>query len=74
MKLKFSGVNDEFSADIAARAGPVLDDERLAEFVRQFLGDQPRDNVGRIAGWKADNDADRPRRIGLGGSNACYGR
>ncbi len=51
--------------EIAAGAGPVLDHERLAEPVRQPLADKARQNVRRAAGAKADDDADRMRRITL---------
>ena len=40
------------SAHVAAGAGPVLDDEWLAEPLRQPLPDQARDDVGRGAAPK----------------------
>ena len=43
-------VHDGLGADIAAGARPVLDDELLAEPLRQPLPHQPRDDVGRAAG------------------------
>src|SRR6516162_3574679 len=52
-------------ADIAGSTRPVLDDEWLAEPLRQPLRDQACDDVGRPASGKADDDAHRPRRIGL---------
>ncbi len=57
--------HDRLGGDIAAGARPVFDDELLAEPLRQPLADQARDDVGRAAGGKADDDAHRPRRIGL---------
>src|SRR5262249_14037677 len=51
--------------DIARGPRPVLDDERLAEAIRQPLPDQARKEIGRPAGGKPDDDTDRPRRIGL---------
>ena len=57
--------HDDLGADIAAGAGPVFDDELLAEPLRQRLSNEARDDVGCIAGRKADDDAHRPRRIGL---------
>ena len=66
--------HDRLGGDIAAGARPVLDDELLAEPLRQPLTDQARDDVGRAAGGKADNDAHRPRRIGLRPSDARHGR
>ena len=38
--------HDRFGADIAAGTRPVLDDEWLAEPLRQPLTDQARDDVG----------------------------
>ena len=40
--------------------GPILDDELLTEPFRQILTDQARDDVGRAAGGKADDNAHRP--------------
>src|SRR5262249_35249455 len=51
--------------DIAARARPVIDDELLAEALRQPLADQPRIDVVRAARREADDDAHRAGRIGL---------
>ena len=66
--------HDRLGADIAAGARPVLDDEWLAEPLRQPLADQARDDVGAAAGGKADDDAHRPRRIGLRPRDARDGR
>jgi hypothetical protein len=52
--------------DVVAAAGSVLDEERLAEFLGEILRNQPPDDVGRPAGRRRDQDADRPRRIGVG--------
>ena len=41
--------HDRLGGDIAASTRPVLDDERLAEPLRQPLTDQARDDVGRAA-------------------------
>jgi hypothetical protein len=67
-------VNYRFSADIAARAWPILDDEWLTEPLRRPLADQARDNIGPAAGRIADDDAHRPRRIGLRACDARKGR
>ena len=64
------GTNDRFGRQIAARAGPVLDDERLLELLRQPLTDQARNDVKIAACRKADEDAHRSRRIGLRESEA----
>ena len=57
--------NDRFGRDVAARAGPVLDNDRLVELLRQPLADQARNDVEVAARRKADQDTHRPRRIGL---------
>jgi len=53
-------LRDRLGADVAARAGAILDDELLAEAVRQPLTHQARLDVGSPAGGKADDDAHRP--------------
>src|SRR5262249_41363683 len=50
-------------ADIAARAGPVLDDELLPQMIRQILADNARDDVVGAARRKRDDPVYRPRRI-----------
>src|SRR5262245_20123111 len=57
--------HDRFGADIAATAWPVIDHEWLAEPFRQPLTDEARENVLRAAGGYGDDQAHRPRRIGL---------
>ena len=47
--------HDRLGGDIAAGARPVLDDEWLAEPLRQPLTDQAREDVVRAAGGKADD-------------------
>src|ERR1700686_1674438 len=51
--------------DRAACTRPVVDDERLAEPLRQRLTDQTREDVKRAAGGEADDDVYRPRWISL---------
>jgi hypothetical protein len=65
---------DRFGSDVAAGAGAVLNDELLAEAIGQPLTHQARLDVGSPAGGKADDDAHRPRRIGLRPRNAGHGR
>ena len=48
--------------DDAGALGVVLDHERLAEPLGEFLAQQPADDVGTAAGRGADDDAHRPRR------------
>src|SRR5262245_15338587 len=57
---------DRLGADIAAGTRPALDDELLAEPLREPLADQASDDVGAAAGRKADDDAHRPGRIEIG--------
>src|SRR5262249_50126685 len=56
---------------IGCGAGPVLNDKLLAKPLRQPLAYEARDDVGRATtGREADDDAHRPRRIGLRPCNA----
>src|SRR5262249_48887510 len=57
--------HDRLRGDITAGARPVLDDELLAEPLREPLADQASDDVGAAASGKAGDDAHRPARIGL---------
>src|SRR5262249_30356530 len=58
-------LGDRLDGEIAASAGPVLDDELLPHSLRQPLTYQARDNVSRTAGGSANNQMYRARRIGL---------
>ena len=53
-------LRDRLGSNVAAGAGAVLNDELLAEAIRQPLTHQARLDVGRPAGGKADDDAHRP--------------
>ena len=66
--------HDRFGADIAGAARPVVDDDGLAEPLREPLADQAREDVTGAAGREADHDAHRPRRIGLRPCNERHGR
>src|SRR5262245_27412206 len=57
--------HDRLRGDISTGARPVLDDKLLAKSLREPLTDQARDDVNAAAGWNADDDAHRSRRIGL---------
>ena len=57
--------HDRFGGQVAARARPVLDEERLPEPFRQRLREQAPRDVDPAAGRESDDDADRPCRIGL---------
>jgi hypothetical protein len=60
----------EPAVGVTARPRPVVDDELLAQPLRQPLAREARDDVGRDTGREADDDAHRPRRIGLRPRNA----
>ena len=62
--------HDRLDGDIAAGAGPVLDQKILTDMLRQPLAQQPRDHVGRAAGIEADDQPHRPRRKGFGARDA----
>jgi len=57
-----------------APSRPVLNDEWLAQALQQPLTHQACEDVGRPASGKADNDAHRPRWIGLRPRNSRDGR
>src|SRR5262249_10170627 len=65
---------DRLYTDIATTARTVLDDELLTEALRQPLTNEARSNVVNTTGRKWDNDAHRPRRIGLRPRYARYSR
>src|SRR5262245_2526650 len=65
---------DRLSADIAVRARPVLDDELLAEPLREPLTHQARGDVVTATGGVSNNPAHRPRWIGLRESEARHAR
>src|SRR5262245_27276820 len=57
--------HDRLRADIAARARSIVDDELLAQPLRELLSNQTSYCVGRTARRVADDDAHRPRWIRL---------
>src|SRR5262245_6646620 len=70
----WGSADDRLGAEIGASAGPVFDDERLAEPLRQPLADHARNNVSRAARGKWHDQTHRPRRIGLRLRDARDGR
>ena len=64
------GAPDQRGRDVAIGADAVLDDEGLAEPLRQPLPHEPRHDVGRATGAEADDEAHRTRRIFVGKRNA----
>ena len=62
------GLRDRVGADRSGRAaGPVLDDEVLAQRLVELLHQDAGDAVDRSAGRERHHDGDRARGIGLGG-------
>src|SRR5262249_6871805 len=57
--------HDRLCADIAAATRPVVDNELLAEALRQPLTHQTRDDVSRAGRCERNNQTHRPRWIGL---------
>ena len=49
--------HDKFSADVAAAAGLVVNDEGLLELVGQLLADAALNHVGAAAGSEGDDHA-----------------
>jgi hypothetical protein len=56
---------DDLSADIGCGARSVLNDEGLAEPLRQPWSDNTREDVGRASRRERHDVAHRPRRIGI---------
>src|SRR5580700_3025145 len=68
------GLHHCLGRDIASGAGSVLNDEWLTKPLGQPLSQQAREDVGRAAGGKTDDDAHRPCRKSLRPCQARYGR
>ena len=66
--------HDRLGSDAVAASRPVLDDEWLAEPLRQPLAQQACEDVAGNAGGIGDHHAHRPRRIGLRQSEARHRR
>jgi hypothetical protein len=65
------GLRDDLARDHAARAGPVVDDDRLAPALRELLPDDTRHDVREAARRKRDEYANRFARISLRDGSAC---
>jgi len=48
----------EVGAEHAARARPIVDDQRLPKVARKFLRDEARELVGRATGGTGDDQPD----------------
>jgi hypothetical protein len=59
------GARGGFSAEIAAGARPIVDNELLAELLGQPLSSQARDDVRPAPRRKADDDLHGTRRVRL---------
>ena len=59
------GFRDQVGGDDAGGPGLVFHDHRLAEPFLQLLRDDAPEHVGEAAGREADDDADRPVRVGI---------
>src|SRR5262249_44740863 len=57
--------DDRFGTDIGPRTRSIVDDELLAESLRQPLTYQTRDDIARAARCITNDDTHRPRWIGL---------
>src|SRR5262245_8767183 len=66
--------HDRFGADVGARTGPVLDQELLAQPLRQPLPHKPRDQISVSGGRERNDHAHRARWIGLRPSDARNAR
>src|SRR5262245_8779108 len=67
-------IHDRFGSDIGAGSWAVLDDEWLAEPLRQPLTHQARKEVGRTGRGRGNDYSHRPSRIGLRPGEAQRGR
>jgi hypothetical protein len=64
------GLEDEIAADIAARAGAVLDQRPLREAAAQLVAEHARQHVGRAARGERHDDAQRlAAEVGRAGAN-----
>src|SRR5262249_40156802 len=66
--------HDGLGSYVGTSTRSVLNDEWLAEALRQPLPHRTRNGVGIAASGKADQQAHRPRGIGLRPSDTRYGR
>src|SRR5260370_32438274 len=62
--------NDGFGRYVGAGARPVLNDEWLAESLRQPWPQEARENIGCAARAEADDQVHRLRRVALRPCNA----
>src|SRR5215467_1368372 len=65
---------DRFRGDGVIRARDVFDDEWLTKPLGKPSPQHTRENIRRTAGRRTDDDAHRPRRVGLRPRDARHGR
>ena len=58
-------LRDDVGADVAARAGPIVDQHLLREALGELLRDRARDDVGAAARRESDDEANRLGGVGL---------
>jgi len=68
------GARDRLQSQIAATARPIVNDDGVAEPLRQRLTDKARADVRRAAGGNEDDQRHRPRRIGSRPRKPRHGR
>jgi electron transfer flavoprotein alpha subunit len=61
------GLRDGVRADVAAGAAAVVDDEVVAERLREPVADVAREDVGRAAGREGHDHLDDAARVVVGG-------
>ena len=59
------GVRRVLGADVHRRSWHILDDDGLAPFLAELVGDQPRQNIGRRSGQDGEDNFYDMRRIGI---------
>src|SRR5262249_56143046 len=59
------GMKGGVGGEIGGGGGGIVEDEVVAKPLGQPLSHEARQDVGRATSPKADDDANRPRRIGL---------
>ena len=65
-------LHHHLGGEVGAGAGPIIDDELLAELFGQPFRRQPRHGIGGAARRKAAQDVHRARRIGVGARQARH--
>ncbi len=64
-------LHERASGETSGSSRAIVYDERNAQLLLHALGNQPHDDVGGAAGGKADQPADRLRRVRVRGPDAA---